>query len=149
MLGRYRAVVPGPAKSWTPTIAGRQIRADKPTEAYEAKVGQHCWLAVRSVGGAQVLGPVAVSITAVWPRPKRATGVHRGRPAGRYPHAVAPDVDRVARAVLDGMQVRDVLGRRVAGGGVIEDDARVYDLHVTSWYAAEGELPHVIIEWGS
>jgi len=148
LMGRYRAVVPGPAKSWTPTIARRQIRADKATETYEAKVGQHCWLAVRSVGGTQVLGPVAVSITLVWPRPKHATGAHKGRPVGRYPHAVAPDVDKVARSILDGMQLRTVLGKRLQGGGVIEDDARVYDLRVVSWYAAEGEEAHAVIEWG-
>jgi hypothetical protein len=57
-------------------------------------------------------------------------------------------VDKVARAVLDGMQLRNVLGQRRQGGGVIEDDARVYDLRVTSWYAAEGEEAHAVIEWG-
>lgn len=152
MLGRYRAVVPGVPVPWHPVVHRKgkhsSIAASPESLAYQALVGRCCWLAVRSVGGERVLGACEVVATLVFPRPRHARGDHAGRPAGRYPHHVAPDVDKVARNVLDGLQLYSVLGR-APGRGVIEDDARVAALTLRAWYAAEGELPHAVIEWGA
>lgn len=74
--------------------------------------------------------PVRVCIVAVHPRPRRAP---KGAPEGRYRRVGTPDVDNVAKAVLDALVLADVL----------DDDAQVVALHVEAWCAATGEAPHV------
>lgn len=60
--------------------------------------------------------PVEVTLTFHMPKPQRPRWT---RPA------VKPDIDKLARAVLDGL----------TDGGLIADDARVVDLHVKEYYA--------------
>lgn len=60
-------------------------------------------------------GPVEVLVKFLMPRPRT---VKRELPS------VAPDVDKLARAVLDGL----------TAGGVIVDDSRVVDLHAVKRY---------------
>ena len=55
--------------------------------------------------------------------------------APKYP-AKRPDLDKLARAVLDGLVM----------GGVMADDAQVVILHAYKKYAADGEAPGAIIE---
>lgn len=64
-------------------------------------------------------GPLAVTLTFIMPRPKK--------PRWHLP-AVKPDVDKLARAVLDGL----------TDGGLIEDDARVCDLDIKERYHETG-----------
>ena len=77
-------------------------------------------------------GPVVLAIAFVMPRrvaePKRVTP----------PHLRAPDIDKLARAILD-----SVIGL------VYADDSQVIDLHATKRTAEIGEQPGVFIDWSS
>lgn len=81
----------------------------------------------RTEAGWPLLGPVVVDVLFVFQRPKS----YPGRP---YPH-VYPDLDKLARAVLD------CLGKK-KGGGAIGDDAQVVDLTARKRY---GPAPGVLI----
>lgn len=71
--------------------------------------------------------PVTVTLSFVLMPPKRP----------RWPlPAVKPDIDKLTRAVLDGL----------ADGGLLYDDSRVVELHVTKRYATSGEFPGVGID---
>lgn len=61
-------------------------------------------------------GPVSVTLLFILPRPQR--------PRWDTP-AVKPDIDKLARAALDGL----------TDGGLLEDDARVIDLNVKKRYS--------------
>ena len=63
-------------------------------------------------------GPLQVDLLFVMPRPKR--------PRWALP-AVKPDIDKLARAVLDGL----------TDGGLIADDARVVRLNLSEEYATQ------------
>lgn len=72
-------------------------------------------------------GPSSVTISAVLPRPKRL------KCETREPAPVKPDVDNVAKLVLDAL----------VKAGVLADDRHVVDLYVSKVYAAPGEQAHV------
>jgi Holliday junction resolvase RusA-like endonuclease len=78
-----------------------------------------------------------VSIVAVHKRPKRL--MRKRDPKERIPLTAGggtyPDLDNVAKAVLDGLQ----------DGGVLEDDCCVTSLSVTQVWAAKGESPHCVV----
>lgn len=69
-------------------------------------------------------GPVRVVLEFVMPRPK-SMPVSRPTP----PHTKRPDIDKIARAVLDA----------VSSAGVWVDDSHVIDLHPTKRTAERGE----------
>lgn len=69
-------------------------------------------------------GPLAVSLDFY---------LTRGKSVKRQYPAVTPDIDKLTRAVLDALK------------GVIADDARITDLHVTKRYATGGPGVQVII----
>lgn len=74
---------------------------------------------------------VAVRLEFVMPRPTST-------PKRRTPPAIRkPDVDKLARALLDA----------ITSAGVVADDARVVDLHATKRLAEIGETPgcHILI----
>ena len=75
-------------------------------------------------------GAVAVTIWAIVARPKTAKRA--------YP-TVKPDIDKMARAILDGITDAAIWG----------DDAQVVELSIRKTYAAEGDEPGVIIHIGS
>ena len=75
-------------------------------------------------------GPVAVTIWAIVARPKTAKRT--------YP-TVKPDVDKLARAILDG----------ITDAAIWADDAQVVELSIRKTYAADGDVPGVIIHIGS
>lgn len=77
--------------------------------------------------GLPIDGPVAVTITFYFARPKSVR-----RP---YP-SVAPDIDKLERTILDGLQA----------GGVITDDARVVDLTAKKRYADTPSADITVIE---
>lgn len=111
------------------------------TEADEKRVAR---AAHRAAGPLRFTGPTRVDIVAVYARPASL-------PLGPRQHrAVAPDLDNVAKAVLDGLQ-RDAFGaqhkRKPRDGwpGVIPDDKLVVDLRVRQYYAASGEAAHTIV----
>lgn len=77
--------------------------------------------------------PVTVTLSFVLPRPSRP----------RWPvPAVKPDIDKLTRAILDGL----------TDGGLLADDARVVDLHVTKRYPTPGDPTGVgidVTEWSN
>ena len=83
--------------------------------------------------------PVAVRMLFFLVRPKSHYGTGRNkavvkpsaprRPAGR------PDVDKLARAVLDGLTM----------GGAFADDSQVVDLQASKWYVTDGDAAGCVI----
>ena len=85
-------------------------------------------------------GPLSVTVVFILKRP--ASHFRTGRwserlreSAPRFP-AGRPDVDKLARAVLDGL----------VAGGVMADDAQVVSLNACKVYASDGHAPGAIIE---
>lgn len=66
-------------------------------------------------------GPLWLSIEFRFPMPKSRPAA--ARRAGRWPHTVKPDADKVLRATLDGL----------TAGGLIVDDARVCAVELEAW----------------
>lgn len=73
-----------------------------------------------------LLGPLAVRLVFALPRPASA-------PRSRLWPAVKPDIDKLARAVLDAM----------TDAGVWKDDAQVVDLHPSKHYPGPDIGQHV------
>jgi Holliday junction resolvase RusA-like endonuclease len=77
--------------------------------------------------------PVIVTLSFVLPRPQKP----------RWPApAVKPDIDKLVRAVMDGL----------TDGGLLGDDARVVDLHTTKRYPNPGDPTGVgidVTEWSN
>jgi Holliday junction resolvase RusA-like endonuclease len=71
-------------------------------------------------------GPVAVRATFTLPRPKSA-------PRARWAPDRKPDIDKLARALLDSLVI----------GGSLIDDAQVIDLRVSKVYPVDSNLPGV------
>ena len=74
-------------------------------------------------------GPVTVTIWAILPRPKT---VKREWPS------VKPDVDKLARAILDG----------ITDAAIWADDAQVIELSIRKVYASPDDQPGAIIHIG-
>jgi len=91
------------------------------------------WHAAQTHTAAPLDGPLAVHIEFVMPRPA-------GCPKRTTPPAVKrPDIDKLARAVLDA--ITDV---------VVRDDSQIVDLHATKRLAALDEQPgaHIrVAQW--
>jgi Holliday junction resolvase RusA-like endonuclease len=90
--------------------------------------------------GAPMTGPVNVHIIFYLPRPKNhyRTGrnahiLHAAAP--RFPQG-RPDIDKLARAVLDGMTT----------GGAWSDDSQVVSLSVHKLYTIDGEKPGCVVD---
>jgi Holliday junction resolvase RusA-like endonuclease len=77
-------------------------------------------------------GPVSVHINFLFPRPKSKTWKRRAMP--RLPHAKKPDLDNLAKAVLDALN-----------GLVFSDDSQVVHLVLRKSYVAGDEEPHTVI----
>jgi Holliday junction resolvase RusA-like endonuclease len=108
----------------------------KSTADYEAKVAS---IARGVMYLEPLVGPLHVEIDAVCARPAtRPASVDRDawNAGHRLPRIGKPDVDNVAKAVLDGL----VKGR------LLEEDTHVTRLTVARWYAARGEEAHVVVE---
>lgn len=85
-------------------------------------------------------GAVSVTLVFVMARPKAHYGTGRNSgtvkdSAPRFP-AGRPDIDKLARAVLDGLVM----------GGVMADDGQVASLSCCKVYARNGEAPGALIE---
>jgi Holliday junction resolvase RusA-like endonuclease len=84
--------------------------------------------------------PVSLRLIFVLARPKGHYGNGRNsdrvKPSAPHRPAGRPDVDKLARAVLDGLTM----------GGAFADDAQVVDLDVSKHWCEPGETPGVVIE---
>ena len=115
--GKARQFTPAKTRNWEATFA-LLAQKHRPAEVID--------------------GPIAVTVTAFFARPKRLckrskrTGALLG---GVSPHPIPmtsrPDADNVAKSVLDAM------------ASWWRDDALVYDLRVLKFYHALGERPGV------
>lgn len=117
---------------------GITVESSKAVAPWRADIREHARNACLSKrpGGIThtcYLGPIAVRLEFVMPRPKRLPKT-RPTPA----HTGRPDIDKLARAVLDAL----------SSSGLWRDDAQVVDLHPTKRYAEVAETPgcSIIVE---
>lgn len=100
----------------------------KPLKDWRTDVVLGAQRAMSDAGGTwPVLGPLAVRLVLAMPRPSSAPKTRRTWPA------VKPDVDKLARALLDAL----------TDAGVWKDDAQVVDLHVLKDYPGPDVGQHV------
>ena len=119
--------IPAPQGSKRHVGGGRMIEMSKRVGPWRDAVRGE---AQRAMGGAPPLGgPLAVDVFFYLPRPKGhyRTGRNAGqlRPAAPAVPCSAPDIDKLARAVLDGL----------TEGGAWKDDGQVAVLTVVKRYA--------------
>jgi crossover junction endodeoxyribonuclease RusA len=107
--------VPAPQGSKRHVGNGRMIEASKYLPAWRKAIETEC----RSLFDEPMDGALEVELWFYLPRP---SSVSR-----EYP-SVMPDVDKLVRAVGDGL----------TQGGAIADDARIVDLHAYKRYSVDG-----------
>ncbi len=78
-------------------------------------------------------GPLHVEAYFSFPMPKSRPA--RARKAGRWPHSVKPDIDKVLRCTLDGL----------TAGGLIHDDSRVCRVWMSADEVAEGTGAYISV----
>lgn len=124
--------VPAPQGSKRHVGRGILVESSKALGPWRSTVA----LAARAAHkGAPLDGPVSVACDFTFPRPKhhrRANGELRdGAPAR---HSSRPDVDKLARAILDGIT-----------GIVIRDDGQVTSLSARKWYGDEAGAEVIVV----
>lgn len=123
---------PAPQGSKRHVGRGVLIESSKRVKPWRQDVREACLAAIAERGGTGAVlipGPCKVHVEFVLRRP--ASAPKRSTP----PAAKRPDVDKLARAVLDAL----------SSAGVYADDARVIDLHVTKRIAEIGEQTGCLI----
>jgi len=131
-----RMTIPGqPVPKGRPRFT---TRGGKPRTFTDAKTVQYehrvAWLisnATRSRELAPAGVPVRVDILAIFPRPKRL--MRKKDPAGLMAHPVRPDLDNVAKALLDS----------VTAAGVWADDGQVTCIRAEAAYCEKDQEPRV------
>lgn len=113
------------------TRSGRNYTpSDHPVQAFKATIR----LAAKAEhSGAPLQGPIRMRCVFVMPRPGRL--VWKTKPMPRLAHTSTPDVENIAKAVMDALS-----------GTTFVDDAQVYALDVAKVIAGGDEQPHVTIE---
>ena len=135
-------VVPGqPVPKARPRFArtkggGVRTYTSNQTTAFETKIALFAssirWKGYLAPSGV----PVRLDILAIFERPKR---LNRKRdPEGLVPHAVRPDIDNVAKAVLDGLSK--------APARIFIDDGQVQVLRIEAFYAEKGKGPRTEVK---
>lgn len=100
-------------------------RRRDPVNAFKAAVQL---AASQAYQGAPLEGPLCISLVFIMPRPSRLRW--KTKPMPREWHASKPDVENIAKAVLDALT-----------GLVWIDDAQVASLHCKKLYASGDEQP--------
>ena len=111
------------------TRAGKFVRTYTPSETVDFE--NRVRFAAQQAGAVPLTGPVAVEILARFPM--------KGQPRKRVPRPEAwkptkPDLDNVAKAVLDGLE-----------GICFASDAQVVDLRAQKVHAAQGEAAETVV----
>lgn len=125
----------GSKKAYTPKGARFPVVVDANPRAagWKTQIGQAC---ANHYGGVFLDGALEMTMRFYKPRPQGhfRTGKHAGLLKDSAPlrPATAPDADKLARAVLDGLQ-----------GQLYRNDAQVVDMHASKHY---GEPARVEIE---
>ena len=101
---------------------GRHASVYTPDSADKWKAAVRAAVLEQASGATLFAGPVSLRLEFVLRRPKRLKGT-------LVPHAAMPDIDNLAKAVMDAMGDCDVWA----------DDAQVAELHVWKQYADEGD----------
>jgi Holliday junction resolvase RusA-like endonuclease len=117
--------LPAPQGSKTPTGNGGMRESSRAVGPWREAVRTE----VQRAGGAQLAGPVAVSVQ-----------FFLARPASRrdaYP-AKRPDLDKLCRAILDGLKA----------GGAYRDDGQVVSLTAAKFWAHDGQPAGCMIAAG-
>lgn len=122
---------PAPQGSKRHVGKGIMVEASKKTRPWRALLTDAAIRAAQEQGWATATGPVSLSLTFAFRRPK-AHFNSRGmvKPNAPALHSHAPDADKLARAVLDSLTV----------AAVYRDDGQVATLAVSKTY---GERPGV------
>lgn len=89
-------------------------------------VAKHAGAAARS-SGVRVRGPASVSVTQWWPEARHLDDVD----------VALGDVDGPLKAILDGLQA----------GGVLDDDARVVEVHARKRVDRERPRVEILVSW--
>ena len=118
--------IPRPQGSKDPLPGGRMREHSKYVGAWRKKIRQEA--AIAWAGRKPICEPVKATLRFFMPRPKRhyRTGKFAGilRDDAPYWHTSTPDIDKLARAVLDALK-----------GVCYSDDARVCDLRADKVYS--------------
>lgn len=130
VLRLWVAGIPAPKGSKRYVGNGRMIESSKLLPDWRNQLSSSIEWTWAGAGGATITGPVGVRLDFVMPRPKRLA--KRADP----PAVSRPDVDKLARAVLDELQL----------GGVLRDDSQVTSLHASKRVAGVGESAGVAME---
>lgn len=110
--------VPTPNGSRQITVGGKGLEDWRQAIAAEAAVAQ--------VQGHKHTGPVALHVDFRYTMPISRKAAERRN--GWIPRKVAPDLDKLVRAVGDSLKV----------GGLILDDAQIAEIHATKYEYSEG-----------
>ena len=118
--------IPAPQGSKRYVGHGRMIESSKKLKPWRDKLIQEL---SASYTGQPLDEPIQVTAAFFMPKPKRP----------RFPEpAVTPDADKLARAVGDALQY----------AGVIKDDSRITQWHITKQYHPQGWTgAHITITW--
>lgn len=104
---------------------------NKRTKPWETTIRK----AATAAGCRQTTGPIVVVVEFHMPRPKAHFGARGLKPKAPLEHTVKPDVDKLARALLDGLK-----------GTAFVDDAQVVSVIATKRYASRDEVPGAVVE---
>ena len=125
--------LPAPQGSKRHVGGGRMVESSKAVGPWREAVRAETQRVMYSM--VPLYGPLWVTLRFALPRPKGHQGARGVRPSAPVWPAVRPDIDKLARAALDGL----------VAGGAIPDDSRVCRLEVEKEYA-EGVLPGMVAE---
>lgn len=114
---------------------GRQFvqnytKRDAPVNAFKASAQQSL---SRAYKGQPLQGPLVMTVTFLFPRPKRL--IWKSRPMPRLRHESAPDCDNVVKSLKDALS-------KLA----YADDSQVSETHQRKLYAAGDEQPGVLVK---
>ena len=128
---------PAPQGSKRHVGNGRMVEVSRAVAPWREAVRAESQRALN--GSGPLAGPVAVTAVFVLARPKghyTRPGLFTKAGAAQPFPAKRPDLDKLARAVLDGL----------VAGGTMADDAQVVSLNAAKVYARPDEAPGVLIE---
>lgn len=115
------------------TISQAYVPSKHPVNAFKASVrGEWCY---RYGHVAPLDGPLSVELLFVFPRPKNR--IWKTKPMPREPHDKKPDLDNLAKSVLDALN-------QIAW----RDDSQIVRLTATKQTASGDEQPHVVVRIG-
>ena len=110
---------------------GAYIPKDHPIHAYRQAV-LLVWQSLGDVYGAPMPGAVSVGLVFWFPRPQAM--VWRTKPQIAVVKTTKPDLDNLAKGVLDSLQ-----------NHAFGDDSRVCELRLSKWIVRDGALPRTEI----